>query len=121
MILHTQPSKKWTTHDFLLLQAYQILQDERCGQCGLPRYICHNDDPRIRVRVEEDSCAIKGAVESRERMNSKNKNYVAPVGTQLQPEPYTSDGSDLVSFREPYYRAEAERREKIRESLLPRS
>ena len=57
MILHKQPSKPWNKHDFLLLEAYQILEEERCGQCGLPKYICHSEDPEVRFRIEEDQCA----------------------------------------------------------------
>lgn len=119
MILHTQPSKPWNKHDFLILEAYQILEDERCGQCGLPRYICHSEDNEVRFRIEEDTCAAmvdKEAYEEQKR--GSNSDYKPPLGTRLHPVPYMNDGTDFTRLREPYYRAEAERQNLIAESYL---
>jgi hypothetical protein len=119
MILHKQPTKPWNEHDFLLLEAYQILEEERCQQCGLPRYICHNESADLRFRIEEDTCAAMVEKESyEERKRSSNKDYKPPLGTTLRPVPYMEDGGEFTRLREPYYQAEAERQAAITESYL---
>lgn len=119
MILHTQPTKRWNAHDFLLLEAYQILEEERCQQCGLPRYICHNESSDVRFRIVEDTCAAmveKDMYEEQKR--GSDKDYRAPAGTTLRPEPYAVDGRDLTTFRTQYYLDEAEKQQIISESYL---
>jgi hypothetical protein len=111
MILHTQPGKKWTEEDFLLLEAYQILEDERCSQCGLPRYICHSDDRRIQFWVDSDTCNAKYEVDK--RMESVKE---PPKGTVLVPHPFMTDDSDFVELRGPYYEAESKRLEALQAS-----
>jgi hypothetical protein len=120
MILHTQPTKPWNEYDFLLIEAYQILQDERCSQCGLPEYICHNESNLIQVQVNEDSCAVMAAKAKKERQMSRGKkDYTPPDGVILRPEPYTADGSDLASFRGDYYRDLAEKRKAVEAGRYP--
>lgn len=123
MILHTQPAKPWTKHDFLLLEAHQILESERCGQCGYPIYICHNEDERIQFRLDEDTCSIRAAVERQEEAESKKKNAKTKHGTQIAPTPYVmktpgdeGETPTLSDFREPYYKAQMEKRAKLERS-----
>lgn len=113
MILHTQPTKKWNEYDFLLLEAYQILESERCGQCGLPRYICHNDSNEIQFSLAEDTCHAKAKIDERNRADSKRTNFEPPAGTVLVPEPRSTEGKELIDYRQPYYEAEAARRAEI--------
>jgi hypothetical protein len=119
MILHTQPTKPWDKHDFLLIEAFEILEAERCGQCGLPKYICHSDDFEVRFRIEEDQCAAMVEKESyEERARGSDTSYKPPLGTRLHPVPYMNDDTDFTRLREPYYLAERARQEEIAESYL---
>lgn len=108
---------KWGEWDYLLVEAVQQLENERC-RCGLPIYICHSDDPHIRFRVEEDVCEAKRVVDAfEERQQKSDPKYKAPHGTALRPIPYTTDDSDFVSYRDDYYRSDYERRQEVLESL----
>lgn len=114
MILHTQPNKPWTEYDFLLLEANQILEMEKCPQCGLPKWICHNDDGDLDFRVRKDVCYAMREVETSDRDDSSAKGYEKPPGTVARPEPYRPSGKTFDwSFREGFYRAEYEKQQAI--------
>lgn len=114
---HKPRKATWTEWDYLLVEAVHQLENERC-HCGLPVYICHSEDPRVRFRVEEDTCEAKKAVELfEEREKKRDADYKAPPGQALRPVPYTTDGSDFVDYRDEYYRADYERRTEILDSL----
>lgn len=102
--------KKWNKWDILVAEAYEIVQREKCGQCGLPRWVCQNDSQDIQFKVHQDSCFAMQKKDDKESLLTKNNKKI-PAGTVLRPEPYATDGRDLVEFREPYYRALAERKE----------
>lgn len=108
MILHTQPSKPWVKYDFLLLEAYQQLEDERCQKCGLPRYICHTDDITVDFEVYEDECEGKRRIDEYEKLHYKDGG--APAHKSLRLEPKMTDGRDFTALRDPYYAAEAKKR-----------
>jgi hypothetical protein len=119
MILGANSRKPWDKWDRLLMAAYQILEGERCPQCGMYRWICANEDGDIRFRLEHDYCGARALVDRENDQNSRRQNYKQPHGETLRPEPYTASGADLSDFREPYYHAEFERREAIEASLRP--
>lgn len=108
---------KWGEWDYLLAEAVEQLEAERCPNCGLPTYVCHSDDPRIRFRVEEDTCEASKATEVYEERQQKAGDYKKPPGSTLRPVPYTTDGSDFTQYREAYYFSESERREEVLSSL----
>ena len=107
--MHTQPHKKWVKHDFLLLEAYKILNRERCGQCGQPRYVCQNESNDIQFKVVEEQCASKVAQALfEERAEKKRGSKGEPdKGIALRVEAYSVSGKDLTTFRTPYYEAQA--------------
>ncbi|MBG6106638.1 hypothetical protein [Frigoribacterium sp. CG_9.8] len=107
---------QWSEWDYLLIEAVQTLESERC-HCGLPVYICHSDDPHIRFRIEEDTCEATKAVDIFEEGKRKDDAYKKPPGSTLRPMPYTTDDSDFVTYRDRYYQAEMERRKEIMDSL----
>jgi hypothetical protein len=105
LILHTQPRKKWNEHDFLLLKAYKILQDERCSQCGLPRWICHNESSDIQIAVRDDLCYAKKEIEAKANPKAK-AGEKKRFGKTAYPSPYTISGKPLDwHFRDQHYAA----------------
>jgi Zn-finger nucleic acid-binding protein len=56
MIFHEQPSDAWTRFDFLLLVAYQMLQDEICPKCGHPVWLCRSSSNRVQFKVRAGVC-----------------------------------------------------------------
>lgn len=110
MILGEDNRKAWSTLDVLVMQAYQIVLDEQCQQCGLPRWLCRNEDPRLQVKVKFDDCYAANEVKAAEKKHADDD---TKPGVAF-PEFYTTDGSQLSEYRALYYeqlaaeRAEAE-------------
>lgn len=111
-------SAKWNEWDYLLIEAVQTLESERC-HCGLPVYICHSDDPHVRFRVEEDICEATKVTDAYEERQQKagGDSYKRPHGSTLRPVPYTTDGSDLTRYRDAFYQADYEKRLEVLDSL----
>lgn len=106
LILGKDSRRPWGKWDLLLAEAYQILQDERCPQCGLPRYICNNDSQDVQFRIVEEQCV---ALVKRDEYEAKKygKDTPKPNGTVLRPQPYiVNDAYELAELREPYYKAQ---------------
>ena len=117
MIFRKKRIDRWTEYDWLLSEAYDIFDAERCPRCGLPIYVCHTLDEDVRFRVEQDDCSAMAAVELHEEgLRAQNKNWKRDAGATFRPVPYTVNGRELSSFRDPYWEAEAERRRIIAES-----
>lgn len=67
MVLRVQPNRDWDDLDFKLLEAYQIMQDEQCPQCGHPIWLCRSSSNDIEWTVESSICyASKRLEEHRE-------------------------------------------------------
>jgi hypothetical protein len=109
----TKLAHTWLPIDFMIAEAYQMLQSERCPQCGLPVYICHSTDRRLRIEIREDTCEVEVEKERREEVIKTSNDGKLPEGTVLRVEPYMVDGSDLVELREPYWEQENARRSEL--------
>lgn len=59
MIFHEQPTAPWKPFDFKLLEAYQILQDEMCPQCGHPIWLCRSSSNTVEFKVGTSYCAAE--------------------------------------------------------------
>lgn len=70
-----QPNSPWESLDFKLIEAYQIMQDEICPNCGQPVWLCRSDDERILWKVDNDVCYATRALEEQrwERDNAGKK------------------------------------------------
>jgi hypothetical protein len=103
MIMGTQPRDDWDEYDFLLIEAHQILLSELCSQCGLPRWICHNEDSDVRIELTDDTCFVQREIDSQKEQMQKND--VKPEhGTVWRPEVSTWSGASLdFRVREAYY------------------
>lgn len=111
MVFYEQPKQDWTHLDFRLLEAYQMLQDETCPQCGQPSWLCRSSDDRISWRVNESVCHATKAREEREwvRDNPSKRadkderrkwgrfSYATPVVSSHYPE-----GTELPTRKEYY-------------------
>ena len=52
--------------DFRLLEAYQILQDELCPQCGHPAWLCRSTSDGISWTMEKSICYATRAKEQKQ-------------------------------------------------------
>jgi len=104
LILRVQPRGKWNDFDFLCSEAYKTVINERCGQCGLPRWMCHNDDGDIGFKLVKDVCYATKEVETDAEKKSKKPKYKAPKGERIRPEPFRYSKRMLdMDYREDYY------------------
>lgn len=89
----------------MIAEAYEIMTNERCSQCGYPRWICHNDDGDIGFAIDEDTCFAKRETERVDAEKSKGKkDYKPPLGTVAQPRALRYSGGPLgIETREAYY------------------
>ena len=111
MILHTQPRKPWNDFDFLCIEAHEIVLRERCPQCQLPRWMCHNTDGDVGFEIEEDVCfAIRELETLDEEATKRRGDEPAENGMKMRPVPMRYSGKPLDSaLREAFYKAEYER------------
>lgn len=92
--------------DILLATAYQILEGEKCPQCGMYVWMCHTEDPDMQFEVEEDSCEATRMVANRSKQLEKR--LADQPWIQLRPNPVMADkGRDFVSLRVPYFEEQA--------------
>lgn len=109
LILRVQPRGKWNKYDFLCSEAFAIVEREKCSQCGLPRWMCHNDDGDIGFHLVEDICYATKTVETDAEKKSKNKKYKAPKGTRIRPEPFRYSKRPIdMNLRDAYYQRQSE-------------
>lgn len=107
----------------MLARAFQTLENERCRQCGMPTYICHNDDPDIEWAMDRGTCYATAAQDKAEKMDEKKRKNArgkaaeeAPPGEEMVPTPYRLSGNPLAALRDPWREAESKRREEIAKS-----
>lgn len=119
MILGKNPHKNWSDTDRNLLEAYQIVEDEKCSQCGLPTWLCHTENPDIIFTVATDECQATKKVQlandkAQERI-SKKKDSKPEFGKQRYPEwKAESEDGKLYKLRDEFYKAQARRQEQMR-------
>ena len=108
MILHTQPGKKWTDWDFLCIEAFQIAKNEQCPHCGMPVWVCRNEDGDFGFKVVTDTCFALRELEMVDESKTKNSNYKAPKGAKARPEAYRYSKAEVFTaeVRESYYKAQ---------------
>ena len=77
MIFYEQPTDPWTPFDFKLLEAYQVLKDETCPQCGHPIWLCRSSSNTVEFNVRDDICyserALKLYEDSQRASDSREK------------------------------------------------
>ena len=100
MLIGANSSKPWNRWDRLVAEAYEMYKSERCTQCGLPRWICHNESNEVQFHVDEDQCF---AIVAKDRVEGRDKDKTTPPGTVLRPRPYLVDGKELITLRDQYY------------------
>lgn len=105
LILGADSREPWGEWDILLAKAYQRFLNELCGQCGMPKYMCHTDDNRIQFDTKRDHCASAAKAEQeQERMaKSDRKEYgVRVYGHPKLTQDAVADGLEFSDFRKPY-------------------
>lgn len=84
------PFTGWTSYDYRLQEAINIMDREVCKSCGNPVWLCHSADNRIQFEVRTGACYAKAEVEEFEdekannpKLNAGEYHYAVPVGLEL--------------------------------------
>lgn len=111
MIFYEQPTDPWVPFDFLLLEAFQRLEDEICPKCGHPVWLCRSTSADIDWQVKTDTCYATKAMEVRETTRGKKGKDRAKAVKEAEERakityviPATPKGRDIeLPTREQYY------------------
>jgi len=82
------PYSGWTSYDYRVQEAVNIMDRELCKTCGNPVWICHSYDNRIDFKVQVGTDYAKAAIEEYEKDQSKQKLepgqylYAVPIGIE---------------------------------------
>jgi hypothetical protein len=103
MLFHEQPSDPWVPFDFKLLEAYQMLQEETCSECGNPIWICRNDEAtNVGFKIKTSKCHAKAELEMWQEREEKKKTKKKAYGEYPYTIAYTYDDSPMPT-RASYY------------------
>lgn len=100
MILGEDNRKAWSKMDILVMQAYGQFKREQCHSCGMPTWICRNEDSTLIARKKVVKCWVTAEVDEW-RESAKDSSDAKFI----QPEIYSRDGRELSEYRIPYYEA----------------
>lgn len=67
------PGSKWTPADHAVAEAFQILQDETCPNCGHPVWVCRTQNNNVEFIVNTEVCQVTAALDRKEAAASKSK------------------------------------------------
>ena len=98
MLFHEQPSAPWVPFDFLLLEAFQTLEDETCGECGNPIWVCRNEEAsNVGFKIKIGRCFGKAELDKWLEKDSKKKSSKKTYGEYPYIVSYTYDNGPLPS------------------------
>lgn len=80
------------------MEAYQILKDETCQNCGNPIWICHNEfASNVGFKISTSRCFAKAELEKHNELQEKRKSKSKTYGETEYAVAYTYDGSEMPS------------------------
>lgn len=83
-----------------MLEAYQILQDETCQQCGNPIWICHNEfAENIGFKIKTIKCFAKAELERHQEREQKKDVKKKKYGQIEVVVPYAYNDGELPTRR----------------------
>lgn len=59
-----QPGEPWDKMDKKLLLAWTLLEQESCGECGQPLWVCRSDSNNLSFSVRTKTCYAKMAMDT---------------------------------------------------------
>jgi hypothetical protein len=83
-----EPFRGWTSHDYRIQEALNIMEREVCKQCGNPSWLCHSADNRIEFELRVGACYGTAEVQDAEKnpnapkLESGEYYYAVPVGLE---------------------------------------
>lgn len=66
------PKGDWTRFDYLIQDAYYVMDREVCTICNNPIWLCHSTDNRIEFKVDKRTCYAKAELEDFEKQTKRD-------------------------------------------------
>jgi hypothetical protein len=102
MLFHEQPTNPWNDFDFMLVEAFQILEDETCSECGNPIWVCRNDSAtNVGFKIKITKCFAKAELDKWREAEEKKKKKSKP-GEMPYIVAYTYDKGPMPTRAEYY-------------------
>lgn len=105
MLNDRQPSDGWSVVDKKLAIAFQILEDETCGDCGIPIWIGHSDEEDILFEIKSRVCYSCAEIENQREKAESRKNKRKP--SKGEKHFLAQHETGVIHTREEFYIAEA--------------
>lgn len=67
LLCDPNPNGEWTRLDYLLQDAFFMMDREVCTICNNPIWLCHSTDNRIEFAVKTRTCYAKAEIEAYEK------------------------------------------------------
>lgn len=67
------PMGEWSKVDYLLVDAFYVLDSEKCTRCNNPIWLCHSTDNRIEFTVKVRTCYATAELEDYENNKQTTK------------------------------------------------
>lgn len=74
-----QPSDGWSSIDKKLAIAFQILEDETCGDCGVPVWVGHSEDKNASFEIKSRVCYACAEIENTKEREENRRNKRKPT------------------------------------------
>lgn len=102
MLFYEQPDEPWIEFDFMLIEAFQMLEDETCSECGNPIWVCRNDSAtNVGFKIKTTVCYAKAELDKWRDKQDKKKAKAKP-GELPYIVAYTYDDGPMPT-RQDYY------------------
>lgn len=95
MIFHEQPDEPWSKHDFLLLEAFQMLKNETCPKCGQPVWLCRSESNEFEWKIDSFVCQAERLLKTKEWKRTAKK------GEKVDPKERAEWGKEYYAYPEP--------------------
>lgn len=67
LLYDPNPKGEWDKLDYLIQDAYFVMDREICTICNNPIWLCHSTDNRIEFEVQKRTCYAKAEIEDFEK------------------------------------------------------
>lgn len=88
LLCESDPHGEWEAFDYKLVDAYYMMDTERCKLCNNPVWLCHSNDNRIEFNVKVSTCYAKAELEDYDKtrkgkdMGSGEYTVAVPIGIE---------------------------------------
>lgn len=85
LIFRTQPDSEWDELDYILIEAYQVYEDETSQTTGQPLWLSRSGDPGLQFVIEEYIDAAQEAIDVYDEEHAKDEKKIKGLQRYVRP------------------------------------